>query len=720
MSIEIVRGASPKPVASAKLIEILSSQTEWSGLLFVGYPIIGTPMGRHRVDALWVSEEKGIVVFDLVEGYEPDDYEFRQDDLANKIESRLKVYPKLVKRRKLRIPIHTISFAPAATDANSGADDYPLTGSGSIIKGLACFEWSTCDHHVYQEALSVIENVSDIRKSRTKRTASREDSRGAKIKRIEDSIATLDSDQNKAFIETVEGVQRIRGLAGSGKTIVLALKAAYLHAQHPEWRIAVTFNTRSLKGLYRNQIPVFHDRQTSEEPDWQNLRIVNSWGAPGYPERDGLYHEFCRRHGIDYLDFRSAKDRFGAQEAFSRACQQALDETKKRRPIYDALLVDEAQDLPPAFLRLCHAFLKEPKRLVYAYDELQNLAGESLPSPEDIFGWTNKGDHRIPFDGEGGDYLRHDVVLRKCYRNSGPVLVTAHALGFGIYRAPPKEGETGLVQMFDHPNLWEEVGYQVHDGVLEDNAPVTLYRPEETSPRFLEDHSPVDDLIRFKAFASETEQAEWLVKDIRKNLEREELRHDDIMVINPDPLTTRTKVGMARARLFDMGIQSHLAGVDTDSDVFYRQENASVTFTGVHRAKGNEAAMVYIINADDCQADHFDLARIRNRLFTAITRSKAWVRVLGVGRRMKDLTREFEALKAHRFALGFRYPTAEERARLRVVHRDMTRAERRRVEGSNRNLGDLIRDIERGDVHVEDLDEAVLDKLTAILQQRSR
>ena len=169
-----------------------------------------------------------------------------------------------------------------------------------------------------------------------------------------------------------------------------------------------------------------------------------------------------------------------------------------------------------------------------------------------------------------------------------------------------------------------------------------------------------------------------------------------------------------------MGIQSHLAGVDTDPDIFFEPDVPSVTFTGIHRAKGNEAAMVYIINADDCQTDAFDLARIRNRLFTAITRSKAWVRVLGVGQRMQELTREFQKLKTRGFALGFRYPSAEERARLRVIHRDMTQAERRRVEGSNRNLVDLIRDIERGGVHVEDLDEAVLDKLTAILKRRSR
>ena len=38
---------------------------------------------------------------------------------------------------------------------------------------------------------------------------------------LENSIAALDRSQSKAVIETVDGVQRIRGLAGSGKTIVL-------------------------------------------------------------------------------------------------------------------------------------------------------------------------------------------------------------------------------------------------------------------------------------------------------------------------------------------------------------------------------------------------------------------------------------------------------------------------------------------------------------------
>ena len=68
MSVETVRGASRKPASSKVLVELISRQTELSGSLFIGYPIISTAEGRHAIDALWLSPEKGIVVFDLIDG----------------------------------------------------------------------------------------------------------------------------------------------------------------------------------------------------------------------------------------------------------------------------------------------------------------------------------------------------------------------------------------------------------------------------------------------------------------------------------------------------------------------------------------------------------------------------------------------------------------------------------------------------------------------------
>ena len=272
--------------------------------------------------------------------------------------------------------------------------------------------------------------------------------------------------------------------------------------------------------------------------------------------------------------------------------------------------------------------------------------------------------------------------------------------------------------MFDQSQLWEEIGYRVREGDLKEGADVTLYRPEDTSPKFLEEHSDIGDLVQFIPFDNGEEQISWLVGEIRKSLEKDELRHDDIMVINPDPLTTREKVGPIRSRLLEMGIMSHLAGVDTNPDVFFRDSSeGSVTFTGIYRAKGNEAGMVYVINAQDCHAESGNLASLRNRLFTALTRSKAWIRVLGVGGGMEELKQEYEKLKERNFELKFTYPTQDQREQLRIIHRDMTQAERERLKSGQRGLDGLLGDIESGTLHIEDLDEDLIARLKKILME---
>ena len=716
MSIEVIKGTNQKPASSAALVALLDKETDLSGQLFVGYPIIGTAEGPYVIDALLITREIGITIINLIEGRDVDDYESSQDDSVNKLESKLKLHRELVKRRELLIPIHVVSFAPAIHQLSGCASpDYPLANSSTLIGELSTTKGSLSGSDVYEKTLSVIENISTIRKSRSRRSVKSEDSRGAKLKRLEESIATLDNMQSKAVIETVEGVQRIRGLAGSGKTIVLALKAAYLHAQHPDWRIAVTFNTRSLKGQFRRLINNFCLEQTNQEPDWENLRIVNAWGAPGETERDGIYYEFCRVHDVQYFDLRSAQGLPGEGGAFTRACQLAIQQVHQTKPMYDAILVDEAQDFSSAFLRLCHLFLKGPNRLVYAYDELQNLTEESLPSPEDIFGVASDSTSASALGRSSNDGPRNDIILQKCYRNSRPVLVTAHALGFGIYREAETDAGTGLIQMFENAQLWREVGYQTIDGNLGDDQRVVLQRTETTSPLFLENHSAVDDLIQFKCFDSQEEQATWLAHAIQKNLSEDELRHDDIVVINPDPLTTRAKVGPTRRLLWGMGINSHLAGVDTDPDVFFRSDNASMTFTGVFRAKGNEAGMVYVINAQDCHSSALNLARIRNQLFTAITRSKAWIRVLGFGNGMVKLAREYEELKKRNFELEFIYPNAEQRQKLRMIHRDMTKKERKMLRGHDHELAVLVEQLKSGRFRTEDLDESVVSNLRELL-----
>lgn len=291
--INIIQGTNKKPIASQRLADFFANRSDYEGYLYIGYPIIGTAEGPFPIDALWVSREKGLVIFNIVEGRDILEVRETQDDSVNKLEAKLRSYKILMNGRKLIPLVNVVTFAPARDDAtNFSQEGYQVCNEANLEQWLETIKWD--DSAVYQQLLAVIQAISTIRKNRRKRDIKQENSRGAKLKQLEDSIANLDNLQGRAVIETVEGVQRIRGLAGSGKTIVLALKAAYLHAQHPDWKIAITFNTRSLKGQFKQLINTFTIEQTNEEPDWDNLHIIHAWGAPGGGQRNGVYYSFAK------------------------------------------------------------------------------------------------------------------------------------------------------------------------------------------------------------------------------------------------------------------------------------------------------------------------------------------------------------------------------------------------------------------------------------------
>lgn len=693
--IEVIWGsAAEKPISSRSLAEDVAA-LDGDGYLYLGYPIIGSPTGPMRLDALLVSPTYGLVAFDLVEGTDLSTFQQRQDEVASMLEVRLKPHSGLKSGRALLFEINVVTYAPAKALLPDAAPPYFVANRGNVLEVVREFEWQA-SADVYKSLVAAVQVVTSIRAGKLKREPKRPDSRGARLKRIEESIANLDQHQSQAVIETVDGVQRIRGLAGSGKTIVLALKVAYLHAQNPSWRIGVTFNTRSLKEQFRRLINNFTIEQTGSEPDWDCIDIINAWGGPGDRDRDGVYHKFCRENEVAFYDFSAAKSKFGQGREFAGACGEAIASVKQPVPLYDLILIDEAQDLPVEFLRMCHRSLAAPGRLVYAYDELQSLTGAAVLPPEELFGAGPDGAPlvRLNQDDSGP---RQDIILEKCYRNSRPLLATAHALGFGIYR------EKGLVQFFDQNNLWTDVGYIVEDGELAGGETVTLARTPETSPEFLENHSPPDDLIQFQKFEGSAAQTEWLVEAIARDIREQELRPEDIVVINPNPLSTQKEVGLARQKLFAAGINSELAGVSTSADIFTKA--GCVTFTGIFRAKGNEAGMVYIMNAQDCASgwDQTATALVRNRLFTAITRSKAWVRILGIGPNMDILMREWEELKRNEYKLRFRYPTDEEKKQLRLINKDLQgkKRARRRVVRATRDQ--LLEAVQRGEVDVDQL-----------------
>jgi superfamily I DNA and RNA helicase len=96
-----------------------------------------------------------------------------------------------------------------------------------------------------------------------------------------------------------------------------------------------------------------------------------------------------------------------------------------------------------------------------------------------------------------------------------------------------------------------------------------------------------------------------------------------------------------------------------------------VTLSTVHRAKGNEAAAVIAIGID---ALH-QLRRGRtgrNRIFAAFTRTKAWLRVSGVGENAAYFLRELSTAVEKCPKLEFMFPDLRQ---VKMLQRDMSQRE---------------------------------------------
>ena len=169
---------------------------------------------------------------------------------------------------------------------------------------------------------------------------------------------------------------------------------------------------------------------------------------------------------------------------------------------------------------------------------------------------------------------------------------------------------------------------------------------------------------------------------------------------------------MMRA-LQDKKIVSHLAGITATRDALFFEN--SIAITSIHRAKGNEAPMVYVIGAENC-FQGFELSRKRNIIFTAITRSRAWVRLSGVGRDMISLNQEIESIFHKSFKLDFRYPTQRQIEKLRRIHRDMSKSEKATIKRDLEGLERTLRRLEAGEISPEALPTNVQELLRTLIR----
>lgn len=707
MALEVIYGQQENPPAAVQLAGLAQGLLA-EGTLYLGYPVLTTADDRVEVDALLVCQAHGLIAFRFADAlpHSEDDWKRladEQDRIYNALESHLSRHETLRSGRRFAVEIGTVTLFAAS--AGESPDEFEA--NFSTFEDLADFIGGqpglTAD--LYRNLEAALQRVTTIRPAKRRADVQRTDSRGAAMKVIERGIANLDFWQKKAAIETPAGPQRIRGLAGSGKTIVLTLKAALLHAQNESWKIAVTFSSQALYQQLEDLTKRFVFAHTDDLPDPTRLQVQHAWGSRARP---GLYTRFADALGVQPVNFSVAASRFGYDGAFEGVCNELLTVARERgvEPIFDAVLVDEAQDLPASFFQLIYMFTKDPKRIIWAYDELQKLDESEMASVSGLFGTTSTGDPVINITNRDGE-PRRDIVLPICYRNTPWALATAHAIGFGIYRSG------GLVQHFEDPQLWEDIGYQRDAGTLELGAWVELERSVASSPTYFVDRLNPDDAVIFRSdFVDETAQDVWVAEQILQDIGPGELEHDDILIVLPSAYTSKKRYARLARVLSERGIISHLAGVNSSRDeVFIR---GSIAVAHIFRAKGNEAPMVYVVDAQYAGSAFNEVSR-RNTIFTAITRSKAWVRVCGYGAMMAVIAAEVEQVREAGFKLKFAIPAADQLAEMRRVNADL-KSDRASARGLM-TLEELAEAFERKEISPDQLPAKLVRQLSEYLNQ---
>ncbi|MFT4161813.1 DEAD/DEAH box helicase [Shinella sp.] len=633
-----------------------------TGTLYIGYPVLAVDDDKIEFDAVLVSRDRGVVIFDLysfdgqaggeLEQTIPEAIVNRQEQLYAALYNRLNSFGELRRGRSLLIKLTTATIHPMSEVLKQEGESL-LIGLDRLSDLDIVPSADRPNDEQVEHLNAAIQRISNLKPKKKRANVVRNDSKGYRIKEIEKKIANLDLWQKRGSIEYVNGPQRIRGLAGSGKTVVLALKAAYLHVKRPDWDIVITFNTRSLYQQFEALVTRFVFAQINDEPDWKKLHIKHAWGGS---DRTGVYREYTGATGANYRDFATASRLFGYENAFAGACQEALNTTSNQElELYDMILIDEAQDLPSDFFKLVYRMVKDPKRIVWAYDDLQNLGDTHLPSARDLFGVDEYGRPHVDLRNEI-DQPQQDIVLPRCYRNPPWTLLSAHGLGFGVHRQP-------MAQMFTDPNIWTRLGYVVRTGQLNFDKNVSVKRAPESIPEFFTDLlSPADTLIA-KKFDSGQQQYEWVAKQIKKLVAEDELEYSDMLIVLPNVRTNKSESAKMLRALMAEGLQGHIPGQTSSRDEVF-QEN-SIAITHIFRAKGNEAPVIFLVNADFCEGQ-YGIKQRRNILFTAITRSRAWTYILGTGPGIDQIFQELEEIRKADFSLDFHYPRYEDAVALAV------------------------------------------------------
>jgi hypothetical protein len=407
---------------------------------------------------------------------------------------------------------------------------------------------------------------------------------GHQIERRKALRPVMSAEQQRLCGYRMDGKPRlVRGVAGSGKTLVLAhwlQRTMQNLADKADARVWAVYANRSLHRLIADTIEdAWRAAGVGGQVPWDRVKLAHVRDILGLLlPKVGLH---MRGNDFDY-------DAMAAQY-LQRVPFEEL------QPCCQALFVDEAQDMGPNTLRLLSALVEQadpddPKsRAVNIfYDNAQNIFGRATPRWSEI----------------GLDMRGRSTVMKESFRSTRPVAEFALNV---LYRLRPPE---------DDPDHKELVERGLVEATRRDGEPWW-------SVRFNQIDGPLPDLRVYETMES---QIEALTGQLVRWIREEGVKPGDICILYNGSNIPYHLDRIARPALEGVGarlIEMSGPGVDRPED--------AVVYSTSHSFKGYEAEVVVIPSVEQFIAK--DKGILANTLYVAMTRARSLLVLYGYARR---------------------------------------------------------------------------------------
>ncbi len=373
-------------------------------------------------------------------------------------------------------------------------------------------------------------------------------------------IKAMDLHQEKLAKQIGDKNRLIRGVAGSGKTLILVSRAKLLAKEHPDWKILILCYNISLSRSIDHMV-----RQMMQEPD---SLFDFDFSQPS--DTPAAEHSIQVRNFHEWL-----KQDLRISEARLPGILDKLGKGEGILPTYDAILIDEGQDFEANWFKLVsHLLNPETKSLLLVEDRAQSIYKRSRSYVQDT----------------GLDFRGRSKVLSINYRNTAQIV----AFAWKFYQE----------------------NSALRNKVVSKDFENEIISPQSTRRRGYEP-------ALYKA-ASFKQEAVMVAKQIVKLHDRYKVPFSEMLILYRVRKTFKMDyVAILISEFEKADIPHYWLTENTDAKRSFTKDGDRVTISTIDSSKGLDFQAVFVINVDNMPfALEADTEREASLLYIAMTRAK--------------------------------------------------------------------------------------------------